>query len=92
MKDNHKITAFGLDDEGVDGRFLDPVCRNLWDPHRVSDQLLRWHFRQSVLANMRGVGEPVFEHDPPTGIDLIGEIREGALAQEELPYKLGGVG
>lgn len=31
------------------------------------DQLLRWHFRQAVLANMRGAGEPVFENDfPPT--------------------------
>ncbi|KAF8434904.1 hypothetical protein BGX38DRAFT_1218585 [Terfezia claveryi] len=33
------------------------------DPHRVSDEVLRWHFRQNVLANMRGAGEPVFEHD-----------------------------
>ncbi|KAN0079769.1 hypothetical protein V8E54_004983, partial [Elaphomyces granulatus] len=39
---------------GVDGRTLDPVC---YDPDRVSDDLLRWHFRQSIviLAN-RAVG------------------------------------
>jgi hypothetical protein len=37
----------------------------------VSDQLLRLHFRQSVLANMRGAGEPVFEHDFPPGTDML---------------------
>ncbi|KAJ5124092.1 uncharacterized protein N7515_007917 [Penicillium bovifimosum] len=52
--DNYKITSFIPDAEGVDGRTLDLVCRNPADPHRVSDDLLGWHFRQSVLANMRG--------------------------------------
>ena len=42
--------------------------------HRVSDELLRWHFRQAVLANMRGKGEPVFEHDFPRGTDAVAEI------------------
>ena len=28
----------------------------------MSDELLWWHFWQSVVANMRGAGEPVFEH------------------------------
>lgn len=41
---------------GIDGKVLDPVCRNPDDPHHVSDGLLRWHFRQSVLANVRGLG------------------------------------
>lgn len=62
---------FGLDDDGVDGRFLDPICCNPADPHHVSNQLLRWHFRQAVLANVRGAGEPIFEHDF-TGEDMIG--------------------
>ncbi|TGZ84153.1 hypothetical protein EX30DRAFT_100153 [Ascodesmis nigricans] len=53
---------------------LDPVCRNPTDPHRVCDELLRWHYRQSVLANMRGAGEPIFEHDFPPGTDMIREI------------------
>ena len=26
------------------------VCRDSNDPNRVSDELLRWHFRQSVIA------------------------------------------
>jgi hypothetical protein len=70
-KDKYKITVFGVDDYGWDGRILDPVCRDPADPHRVSDQLLRLHFRQSVLANMRGAGEPVFEHDFPPGTDML---------------------
>ena len=72
----------------VDGRALDPVCRDAANPHRVSDQLLRWHFRQSVLANMRGEGEPVFKHDFPPGTDMMTEIREGPLAQERFELEL----
>lgn len=79
---------FGLNIDGVDGRFLDPVCRNPADPHCVSDRLLRWHFRQSVLANMRGAGEPVFEHDFPPGTDMMRDIREGPLAQERFELEL----
>lgn len=30
------------------------------DERRPADQLLRWHFRQTVLANTKGVGEPHF--------------------------------
>ena len=51
-------------------------CRDRNDPHRVSDELLRWYFRQSVLAHMRGVGEPIFEHDV-TGEDMISGERYG---------------
>jgi HNH endonuclease len=83
-KDNYKIIMFGIDLFGLDGRTLDPVCRDPENPHSVSDQLLRWHFRQSVLANMRGAGEPIFEHDFPSGTDMIGEIHEGPYAKERL--------
>ena len=60
---------FGLDLDAIDGGIPDLVCRNVEDIHSVSDELLRWNFRQSVLANMRGAGEPVFEHDFPAGTD-----------------------
>jgi len=59
--------VFDDDILGLDGKTLDFVCRDPANPHRVSDQLLRWHFRQSVLANVRGAGEPIFEHDFPPG-------------------------
>lgn len=49
--------CLGPDKFGVDGRIL--------DSGRVSDEILRWHFRQAVLANMKGAGDPVFEHDLP---------------------------
>ncbi|KAF8246557.1 hypothetical protein K440DRAFT_602229 [Wilcoxina mikolae CBS 423.85] len=92
LDDNYKIIVFNVDYLGLDGRTLDPVCRNPADPHSVSDQLLRWHFRQSVVANMRGAGEPIFEHDFPPGTYVMSEIRRGPLAQEkfelELSYRL----
>ncbi|KAJ5876548.1 hypothetical protein N7455_000013 [Penicillium solitum] len=56
--DGYKTTHFGGDGWGVDGRVLDPVCRDPNDPNRVADNLLRWHFCQSVLANMRGPVSP----------------------------------
>ncbi|RPB13388.1 hypothetical protein P167DRAFT_544720 [Morchella conica CCBAS932] len=86
--DNYKIVVFSIDMLGIDGRSLDPVCRNPDDPHRVCDALLRWHFRQSVLANMREAGEPIFEHDFPPGTDMMREIREGPCAQERFELEL----
>jgi hypothetical protein len=89
QKDNYKIIVFEHDDDdGLDGRTLDPICRDPANPDRVSDELLRWHFRQSVLANMRGAGEPIFENDFPPGTDMMGEIREGPYAQERLEMEL----
>jgi hypothetical protein len=61
----------------------------------VSDELLKWHFRQSVLANMKGAGEPLFEHEF-SGKDIVQEIREGPCAKErfelELATRLGAAG
>ncbi|KAG0132667.1 hypothetical protein HOY82DRAFT_518039 [Tuber indicum] len=86
--DNYKIVVFDIDIFGLDGRILDPICRNPDDPHRVSDQLLRWHFRQSVLANARGAGEPIFEHDFPPGHDMAGEILAGPYGQERFALEI----
>jgi hypothetical protein len=76
--------VFDDDYLGLDGRILDPVCRDPANLHRVSEQLLRWHFRQSVLANMRGAGEPIFEHDFPPGTDKMAEMQQEPYAQERL--------
>ena len=86
--DNYKIVTFDLDIRGLDGRTLDPVCRNPDDPRRVSDQLLRWHFRQSILANVRAAGEPIFEHDFPQGHDIAGEILAGPYGQERFNLEI----
>ncbi|KAG0127163.1 hypothetical protein HOY82DRAFT_83058 [Tuber indicum] len=86
--DGYKVVVFGNDMFGCDGKILDTVCRNPDDPHRVSDELLRWHFRQSVLANVRGVGEPIFEHDFPPGTDTVGEILAGQYGQERFGLEI----
>ncbi|KAK9312805.1 HNH endonuclease-domain-containing protein [Lipomyces starkeyi] len=76
--DGYKITCFDEDNKSKSAR----------------DELLRWHFRQAVLANMRGAGEPSFETDFPPGTDMIGEILSGPAAakrmEAELSSRLGG--
>ncbi|PUU75709.1 hypothetical protein B9Z19DRAFT_1152524 [Tuber borchii] len=86
--DGYKVVVFGNDIFGYDGRTLDPVCRNPADPHSLSDQVLRWHFRQSVLANIRGVGEPIFEHDFPPGTDMVDEILAGPFGKERFEFAI----
>lgn len=57
-----------------------------WPP----DKLLRWHFRQAVLTNMKGAGEPCFETDFPPGSDMIGEIMSGPKAAARMEFELFG--
>jgi hypothetical protein len=84
--DNYKVVCFDDFGEGIDGKHLDQEF--LDDPQRPVDELLRWHFRQAVLANMRGAGEPVFEHDFPSGSDVMGEILRGPKAAERMEFEL----
>ena len=58
------------------------------NPQRPPDELLRWHFKQAVLINMKGVGEPVFEQDFPPGSDMVGEILHGPKAAERMEFEL----
>lgn len=64
--------------------------RTLDSPQRPADELLRWHFRQAVLANMRGAGEPVFEHDFPPCSDMLEDIRTGPKAAERMEAEIFG--
>ncbi|KAE8447801.1 hypothetical protein EG329_010195 [Mollisiaceae sp. DMI_Dod_QoI] len=84
--DNYKIICFSRDRYGIAGKYLDR--RLLDDPQRPVDQLLRWHFRQAVLTNMKGAGEPVFEHDFPPGSDIVGSILEGPKAAKRMEFEL----
>jgi hypothetical protein len=77
---------FADDGEGLAGKYLDQEF--LDDPQRPVDQLLRWHFRQAVLANMRGAGEPRFEHDFPPGSDIVGDILNGPKSAERMEFEL----
>jgi len=78
--------CFDSDSKGIAGKHLDEGFLN--DPQRPPDQLLRWHFKQAVLVNMRGAGEPVFEHDFPPGSDIVGEILHGPKAAERMEFEL----
>ncbi|KAF4761454.1 hypothetical protein HAV15_007750 [Penicillium sp. str.  len=86
--DGYKITDFSANNWNVDGRILDIVCRDPNHPDRVADELLRWHFRQCVLANMKGAGEPIFKHDFPPGTDMINEIMRGPLPAQRMELEL----
>lgn len=78
--------SFLPDRNGIAGRHLDQ--RFLDDPDRAVDPLLRWHFRQAVLANVWGAGEPIFEHDFPPGSDMVGEILGGPMAAKRMEFEL----
>ena len=84
--DNYKIFHFGADYAKIAGKYLGDQFRN--DPERPPDALLKWHFRQAILTNMKGAGEPRFEHDFPPGSDMLGEIREGPKPAERMGFEL----
>ncbi|MCJ1243591.1 hypothetical protein MMC30_000788 [Trapelia coarctata] len=84
--DNYKIVCFKREGKGIAGKYLGQQF--LQDPRRPVDQLLRWHFRQAVFANMRGAGEPIFESDFPPGSDIMGEIMSGPKAAELMEFEL----
>ncbi|KAG0136488.1 hypothetical protein HOY82DRAFT_583341 [Tuber indicum] len=86
--DGYMVVVFYIDLLGLDGRILDPGCRNPTDPHSVSDQVRRWHYRQPVLANVRRGGEPLLEHDFTPGTDMVGEILAGPYARERFELEI----
>jgi hypothetical protein len=52
------------------------------------NDLLRWYFRQAVLVNKKGAGEPIFEHDFPPGLDMVSDILHGPKAAERMEFEL----
>ncbi|KAK0731894.1 HNH endonuclease-domain-containing protein [Lasiosphaeris hirsuta] len=86
--DGYKIICFQRDSKRIAGTFLD--ARLLNDTRRPLETLLRWHFRQAVLTNMKGAGEPHFEHDFPPGSDIMGDIQSGPKAAERMEFELFG--
>lgn len=77
---------FTFDGKGLAGKHLDQVFLN--NPQRPVDPLLRWHFRQAVLINMKGAGEPRFEHDFSPGSDIVGNILGGPRTAERMEFEL----
>ncbi|EFR05446.1 hypothetical protein MGYG_08458 [Nannizzia gypsea CBS 118893] len=88
--DDYRVYSFKVNTRRYHGSTLDNICRQPGDAHRVSDVLLRWHFEQTVLSNVRGAAEPALEFDFPPGNDMMGEIREGPLAAERMEAELFG--
>ncbi|KAF1812075.1 hypothetical protein P152DRAFT_397944 [Eremomyces bilateralis CBS 781.70] len=84
--DNYKVVVFRPNSRVVGDQHLDPTYFSR--PDAPVDSLLRWHYRQAVLANMRGAGEPVFEHDFPPGSDIVGVILHGPKAAERMEFEL----
>ncbi|PUU73717.1 hypothetical protein B9Z19DRAFT_1162160 [Tuber borchii] len=72
--DDYKIVFFRRNNYGIASTHLNQTFRD--DPARPVDQLLRWHFRQAVLANVRGQGEPCPDFSTPLPPHLIG-VGEG---------------
>lgn len=73
--------AIGSRSKHLDQKFLE-------NPRRLVDQLLHWHFRQAVRANMRRPGDPIFELDFPPGSDMMGEVMSGPNATERMEFEL----
>ncbi|KAG0638154.1 hypothetical protein HOY80DRAFT_888383 [Tuber brumale] len=86
--DNYKIVCFAPLPfaDNIAGRPLNQTF--LDNPLRPVDKLLRWHFRQAVLVNMKGQGEPCFETDFPPGSDIMGGIMSGPKCQERMEFEL----
>jgi hypothetical protein len=85
--DNYKIVSFA--EESAQYNIAGQLNQSFLDnPLRPVDQLLRWHFRQAVLTNVKGAGEPCFEHDFPPGTDMMGEIMSGPKAGERMEFEL----
>jgi hypothetical protein len=87
-QDNYKVVTFRPNSRGIGGHHLDQEYFARSDA--PLDSLLRWHFRQAVLANMRGAGEPTFEHDFPPGSDIVGDILHGPKAAGRMEFELFG--
>ncbi|KAK9312241.1 hypothetical protein V1522DRAFT_436298 [Lipomyces starkeyi] len=88
VHDDYKILTFNDDLLNIGGRQLYLVWRDPNSEQNARDELLRWHFRQAVLANMRGDGEPIFEFDFPPGSDMVGEIMSGPETAKRMEAEL----
>ncbi|OBT39228.1 hypothetical protein VE00_09933 [Pseudogymnoascus sp. WSF 3629] len=85
--DGYKIIYLTQDVLNLDGRTLDLSCRDPQNPDRVPDELFHWHFRQAVLATVKGNGQRIWdmqleEEDP------MGDIMEGPDAAERMEVEL----
>lgn len=85
----HKVICFTVDTERVAGRVLNATTRPSQDSNlTVSDNVLRWHFHQSILTNMKGAGERIWDLDPAGG-DPMNTILADSDAVEIMEVEMG---
>ncbi|KAK6499483.1 hypothetical protein TWF506_004113 [Arthrobotrys conoides] len=70
---DYRVYVFDHDNFGYHGNHMSIAARENGDTG-VRDALLSWHFRQCVLANMRGAGEPTWDYGPNEGGDVVGRL------------------
>ncbi|PUU84237.1 hypothetical protein B9Z19DRAFT_1037569 [Tuber borchii] len=88
--DNYKIVSFQANYSGIAGTRLSNLEAFLADPQRPPDDLLRWHYRQTVLANVRKQGELLFECHFPEDPDIPDEGMELEESGTQLSGHLAG--
>ncbi|OBT65847.1 hypothetical protein VE03_05458 [Pseudogymnoascus sp. 23342-1-I1] len=86
--DGYKIICLSPDILNIDGRTLSLCCRDPQSKDRVPGELLRWHYRQAILANMKGEGEKPWNTHFYDEMDTMGGIMEGPDAAERMEVEL----
>jgi hypothetical protein len=84
----YRVQSFHPMADEFHGNILHQVCRQQGDQLAIIDPLLRWHYQQAVLCNMRGAGEAIFEFDFPPGTDMIGRILAGPKPAEQMEAEM----
>ncbi|GAD94761.1 conserved hypothetical protein [Paecilomyces variotii No. 5] len=84
----YRVQVFRPSGWYIHNKIMHICSRQANHQQRVLDLFLRWHFEQAVLCNMRGTGEPLWEHDFPPGSDMVGEILEGPVPAQRMEVEL----
>lgn len=86
--DGYRMQSFSPNVWELHGKVMDPVCRDPDNPLSVDGALLRWHYEQAVLCNVRRAGEPVLEFDFPPGTNMIEDIQQGPQPAQQMEAEL----
>lgn len=70
----YRIISFDPSTQHCHGLDLHPVCRDPDDPWRVNDDLLRWHYHQTVVSNMRDDSRDYLRHPQPSDITALNPL------------------
>ncbi|KAL4952466.1 hypothetical protein BDW69DRAFT_185393 [Aspergillus filifer] len=68
----YRTILLGFDKQGFGGSILNRSTRSGPVDHQVSDECLRWHYRQAIMVHMRGAGEPPWD-TTMTRVGILGE-------------------